>query len=121
MKSNLSNSNSAASSNTPANSLKDKKWELLGGVKKGLEEISNEVGNNPDVKSLIEQTDKIQEMRGKICTQSENLKLSLLISSRERNVYLEKLRKIEEFCEDKNWEDKDGMLKDIYNILYGDN
>jgi hypothetical protein len=60
-------------------------------------------------------------MREKIINQSENLQLTLLISSRERNVYLEKLRKIEEFCEEKNWEDSDGTLKEIYNILYGDN
>jgi hypothetical protein len=60
-------------------------------------------------------------MREKISKQGEDLKLSLLISSRERNVYLEKLRKIEEFCEEKNWEDGDGLLKEIYNTLYGDN
>jgi hypothetical protein len=45
----------------------------------------------------------------------------MLISSRERNVYLEKLRKIEEFCEEKNWDEPSGLLKSIYEILYNDN
>jgi len=46
------------------------------------------------------------------------MKLSLLVSSRERNVYLEKLRKIEEYCEDRNWEDPDGLLKEVKKKLY---
>ncbi len=60
-------------------------------------------------------------MRDKISNQTDELKLTQLISSRERNVYLEKLRKIEEFCEENNWEDEDGVMKEIYEILYGDN
>jgi hypothetical protein len=70
---------------------------------------------------MIEGTDKLQQMRGKIQNQTENLKLTLLISCRERNVYFEKLRKIEEFCEDRKWEDNKGYMKEMYNILYGDN
>jgi hypothetical protein len=60
-------------------------------------------------------------MKDKIEAQSEDLKLSLLISSRERNVYLEKLRKIEEFCEENKWDDSDSFLKEIYQILYDNN
>jgi hypothetical protein len=98
-----------------------KKWELLNGVKKGLQEILIESNNHPEVKFLIDSTDKLKETRDKINKQSEELKLGLLISSRERNVYLEKLRKIEEYCEERNWEDSDGLMKEIYEILYGDN
>lgn len=98
-----------------------KKWELLNGVKKGLQEILIESNNHPEVKFLIDSSDKLKETREKINKQSEELKLGLLISSRERNVYLEKLRKIEEYCEEKNWDDSDGFMKEIYEILYGDN
>jgi hypothetical protein len=98
-----------------------KKWELLNGVKKGLQEILIESNNHPEVKFLIDSTDKLKETKEKINKQSEELKLGLLISSRERNVYLEKLRKIEEYCEERNWEDSDGLMKEIYEILYGDN
>jgi hypothetical protein len=113
------NSNSQTSL---SNTGKDKRWELLNEVKKGLVELNSEtLGNYPEIQSLIQNTDKFKEMKEKIAKQEENLKLELLISSRERNVYLEKLRKIEEFCEDKNWEDPDGLLKEIYDILYVDN
>jgi len=44
-----------------------------------------------------------------------------LISSRERNVYLEKLRKIEEIGEENKWENQENILQDLYKILYGDN
>ncbi len=70
---------------------------------------------------MIEITDKLKDTREKILKQEEDLKLSLLISSRERNVYLEKLRKIEEFGEENNWEDQDSTLKELYEILYDDN
>ena len=60
-------------------------------------------------------------MKEKLTRQDENLKLELLISSRERNVYLEKLRKIEEFGEEKKWESHDNILQEVYKILYGDN
>jgi hypothetical protein len=60
-------------------------------------------------------------MKEKLSRQEENLKLELLISSRERNVYLEKLRKIEELGEENKWENQDNILQDLYKILYGDN
>ena len=60
-------------------------------------------------------------MKEKINDQRENLKLRMLIASRERNVYLEKLRKLEEFGEVKEWKDKKEVLKTIYGILYKDN
>ena len=100
---------------------KEKKWDLLGGVKKGLQEILIESNYHPEVKSMIDSTDKFKERKEKINRQSEELKLGLLISSRERNVYLEKLRKIEEYCEERNWEDGEKLMKEIYEILYGDN
>ena len=112
---NISNNISTTSQNG------GKKWDLLGGVKKGLQEILIESNNHPEVKSMIDSTDKLKESKEKINKQSEELKLGLLISSRERNVYLEKLRKIEEYCEERNWEDGDKLLKEIYEILYGDN
>lgn len=112
---NISNNISTTSQNG------GKKWDLLGGVKKGLQEILIESNNHPEVKSMIDSTGKLKESKEKINKQSEELKLGLLISSRERNVYLEKLRKIEEYCEERNWEDGDKLLKEIYEILYGDN
>ena len=71
--------------------------------------------------SLLESGGKLKQMKEKTNKQRENLKLRLLIASRERNVYLEKLRKLEEFGENKDWKDKKQILKSIYDILYNDN
>ena len=60
-------------------------------------------------------------MKEKVNNQQANLKLRLLIASRERNVYLEKLRKVEEYGEQKEWNDENDALKRIYEILYNDN
>ncbi len=60
-------------------------------------------------------------MKEKIFKQRENLKLRMLIASRERNVYLEKLRKLEEYGDNKEWKDKKEILKNIYEMLYNDN
>jgi hypothetical protein len=59
-------------------------------------------------------------LKEKVIKQQENLKLRLLIASRERNVYLEKLRKVEEYGEEKNWSGEKNVLKKIYDILYND-
>lgn len=59
-------------------------------------------------------------MKNKVSKQQENLKLRLLIASRERNVYLEKLRKVEEYGEEKSWNDEKKVFKKIYEILYND-
>jgi hypothetical protein len=69
----------------------------------------------------MDTAEKLKYLNENISNQNEDLKLTMLISSRERNVYLEKLRKIEEYGEEKNWEDSSGLLKSIYEILYNDN
>jgi len=68
--------------------------------------------------SLIENINRLKELKDNIKKQDENLKLRSLISSRERNVLLEKLRNIESHCEEKNWDDTENVMKDIYSILY---
>lgn len=106
--------------------IKEKRWELLSGVQKGIEELLNEYDALQDtkeideVKILIDSLKRMKDIKEKITSQEEELKLRLLISSRERNVYLEKLRKIEEYGEDKEWKDEDGFLSQISEILYSD-
>jgi len=69
---------------------------------------------------LIEAAESFKNLKEKISKQQETLKLKLLIASRERNVYLEKLRKVEEYGEGKSWKDEKNVLKKIYEILYND-
>ena len=106
---------------------KEKRWELLGGVEKGMEDLLNEydlvenIVEIQEIKVLIESLKHMKTLREKITKQEEELKLRLLISSRERNIYLEKLRKIEEYGENKNWKDDDNVyLNKISEILYND-
>ena len=44
----------------------------------------------------------------------------LIVTLRERNVYLEKLRNIEEIGDEKDWEDEEGFLHVIQDLLYKD-
>ncbi len=96
---------------------KDKRWELLNDVRKGLLELA-ETEPNPIVPELITTIDKLREIKEKVNKQEEELKLAHLISCRERNVYLEKLRTIEEYCEMKEWQDERGDLEGLKSILY---
>ena len=79
------------------NNDQKKRWELLPKIKQGLDELSNQNKNNPKIKALQLALDKMISMKNTLAQQENNLKLGKLISLRERNVYLEKLRQIEEF------------------------
>ena len=59
-------------------------------------------------------------MKNTLAQQENNLKLGKLISLRERNVYLEKLRQIEEYGDNLDWKDEEGFLTQINTLLYND-
>ena len=112
-----------ANSETTQNSNNDdkkKRWELLPKIKQGLDELSNQNKNNPKIKALQLALDKMISMKNTLAQQENNLKLGKLISLRERNVYLEKLRQIEEYGENLDWKDEEGFLNQINTLLYND-
>ena len=92
------------------NNDQKKRWELLPKIKQGLDELSNQNKNNPKIKALQLALDKMINMKNTLSQQENNLKLGKLISLRERNVYLEKLRQIEEYGENLDWKDEEGFL-----------
>ena len=102
------------------NNDQKKRWELLPKIKQGLDELSNQNKNNPKIKALQLALDKMINMKNTLSQQENNLKLGKLISLRERNVYLEKLRQIEEYGENLEWKDEEGFLNQINNLLYND-
>ena len=102
------------------NNDQKKRWELLPKIKQGLEELSNQNKNNPKIKALQLALDKMINMKNTLSQQENNLKLGKLISLRERNVYLEKLRQIEEYGENLDWKDEEGFLTQINTLLYND-
>ena len=108
------------SSTQKNNNDQKKRWELLPKIKQGLDELSNQNKNNPKIKALQLALDKMITMKNTLTQQENNLKLGKLISLRERNVYLEKLRQIEEYGENLDWKDEDGFLNQINNLLYND-
>ena len=97
-----------------------KRWESLPKIKQGLDELSNQNKNNPKIKALQLALDKMIQMKNTLSQQENNLKLGKLISLRERNVYLEKLRQIEDYGENLEWKDDEGFLSQINNLLYND-
>ena len=98
---------------------KEKRWDLLDGVQNGIEELKDD-NKNPEIDVLLQSLKKMRDLKQSITSQEEELKLRLLVSSRERNVYLEKLRKIEEYGEQKEWKDPIGYLSQLSEILYSD-
>ena len=111
------NSDSTLNSN---NDDKKKRWELLPKIKQGLDELSNQNKNNPKIKALQLALEKMINMKNHLSKQENDLKLGKLISLRERNAYLEKLRQIEEYGENLDWKDDEGFLNQINNLLYND-
>ena len=102
------------------NNDQKKRWELLPKIKQGLDELSNQNKNNPKIKALQLALDKMINMKNTLAQQENNLKLGKLISLRERNVYLEKLRQIEEYGDNLDWKDEEGFLTQINTLLYND-
>lgn len=99
---------------------KEKRWDLLEGVQRGIEELKLEESNNSEIDLLLSSLKMMKDLKEKLNVQEEELKLRLLICSRERNVYLEKLRKIEEFGEEHEWKDSIGFMSKLSEILYSD-
>lgn len=106
------------------NKYSEKRWELLMGVHKGIEDLLQYPNfiDVEEVKMLLESLEKMRLLKDNIYNQEKELKLRLLVSSRERNVYLEKLRKTEEFGEKNNWKDhSDVFFPQLNDLLYKDN
>ena len=102
----------------------EKRWELLMGVQKGIEDLNQypNIIDPEELKTLYESLEKMKQLKENITNQEKHLKLRLLVSSRERNVYLEKLRKVEEYGENKNWKDSsDDFFTQLNDLLYNDN
>ena len=103
----------------------EKRWELIYGVQKGIEDLfqhSNLI-NKEELQMLLDSLEKMKTLKESISAQEKELKLRLLVSSRERNVYLEKLRKTEEYGETKNWKDSGNveLFSKLSDLLYNDN
>ena len=102
------------------NLSKENKWELLPQIQQKLDELIEQNNNNTTIINLKTKFDKIEELKNKLTEQGNNLKLAKIISLRERNSYLEKLRQIEEYGEELQWKDSEGILKELNSLLYTD-
>ena len=102
------------------NLSKENKWELLPQIQQKLDELIEQNNNNSTIINLKSKFDKIEELKNKLIEQGNNLKLAKIITLRERNLYLEKLRQIEEYGDELQWKDSEGILKELNTLLYTD-
>ena len=102
------------------NLSKENKWELLPQIQQKLDELIEQNNNNATIINLKTKFDKIEELKNKLTEQGNNLKLAKIISLRERNLYLEKLRQIEEYGDELQWKDSEGILQELNSLLYTD-
>ena len=113
-------SGSRISKLSKVNLSKENKWELLPQIQQKLDELIEQNNNNATIINLKTKFDKIEELKNKLIEQGNNLKLAKIISLRERNLYLEKLRQIEEYGDELQWKDSEGILKELNTLLYTD-
>ncbi len=113
-------SGSRISKQSKVNLSKENKWELLPQIQQKLDELIEQNNNNTTIINLKTKFDKIEELKNKLTEQGNNLKLAKIISLRERNLYLEKLRQIEEYGDELQWKDSEGILKELNSLLYTD-
>ena len=97
---------------------KEKRWKLIPQIEKGLNDLINQNNSSNDIKNLKTSLDKMKELKNKINEQEKELKLGKLIALKERNGYLQKLRQIEEIGSNYDWEDEEGFLKELSELLY---
>ena len=113
-------SGSRISKQSKVNLSKENKWELLPQIQQKLDELIEQNNNNATIINLKTKFDKIEELKNKLTEQGNNLKLAKIITLRERNLYLEKLRQIEEYGDELQWKDSEGILKELNSLLYTD-
>ena len=113
-------SGSRISKLSKVNLSKENKWELLPQIQQKLDELIEQNNNNTTIINLKTKFDKIEELKNKLTEQGNNLKLAKIITLRERNLYLEKLRQIEEYGDELQWKDSEGILKELNTLLYTD-
>ncbi len=113
-------SGSRISKQSKVNLSKENKWELLPQIQQKLDELIEQNNNNATIINLKTKFDKIEELKNKLTEQGNNLKLAKIISLRERNLYLEKLRQIEEYGDELQWKDSEGILQELNSLLYTD-
>ena len=113
-------SGSRISKQSKVNLSKENKWELLPQIQQKLDELIEQNNNNSTIINLKSKFDKIEELKNKLIEQGNNLKLAKIITLRERNLYLEKLRQIEEYGDELQWKDSEGILKELNTLLYTD-
>jgi cell shape-determining protein MreC len=105
-------------SNIPENI--EKRWELVSKIEEGLSNLLETYNNNTKLKAYKKKLEKMKNLKEQLSKQEQDLKLANIVTLRERNVYLEKLRNIEEIGEEKDWEDEEGFLQVIHDLLYKD-
>ena len=91
---------------------------MLPQIQQKLDELIEQNNNNHTIINLKSKFDKIAELKEKISEQENNIKLAKIITLRERNLYLEKLREVEEYGLE--WKDSEGILKELKTLLYAD-
>ena len=105
-------------SNIPENI--EKRWELVNKIEEGLNNLLETYNNNTKLKAYKKKLEKMKNLKEQLSKQEQDLKLANIVTLRERNVYLEKLRNIEEIGDKKDWEDEEGFLQAIQDLLYKD-
>lgn len=98
----------------------DKKWKAAEDAVKEIEELEQSEETVEDLDRLSVLKEKLTRLIGlkdKIVESEEKVHLQNAILLRERNVYLEKWRMIEQLGQDNDWNDDTGLLNAIKELI----
>ena len=94
-------------------------WSLIEQITSQIYDLqTQEGGQNPELDVLADKLQRLLVLHRKYNEMEKDSNIKLLALMRERNLYLEKCRKIENYGHSLGWEDP--LLKELLPILYQD-
>ena len=98
----------------------EQKWKVLEAASKEIEELEQSEEAAEDLTNLSDMKEKINKLimlRDKLGESEEKTQMQQAILLRERNLYLEKWRMIEQLGQDNDWEDESMLLNSIKELI----
>lgn len=100
----------------------DQKWNSIPSILTELNLLQKQQISNPFILAKINEVSqkltRIRSLKEKIDVDGEKLKLEYLVLMRERNLYFEKLKGIQNVGDQNDWKDQEGLMEGIREILF---
>uniref|UniRef100_A0A7S3JH05 EB1 C-terminal domain-containing protein n=1 Tax=Euplotes harpa TaxID=151035 RepID=A0A7S3JH05_9SPIT len=94
-------------------------WSLIQQITVQLEEVIDQDSQTQEsLSDLAQRLQRIINLHQKCNEAEQKMRIKQLTLMRERNLYLEKYRKIENLGEELEWQDQHDILPTIHSIMF---